>query len=135
MFRLIKRHAETRTEQSLGELFRMTRDFMLGAGTHRPAWKPITTARNHLGISLDSIAYLNLIPLATHGDLILPTFAIAYVRSTAKQLDLLKPEKVVIYGKGAYERFRELSDITSVKYIEQRNYSLAPLVRQWLARD
>jgi hypothetical protein len=135
VFRLIRQHAQIRTEQSLAELFRMTRDFMLGAGTYRPAWKPITAARNHLGLSLDSIAYLNLIPLATHGDLILPIFQAAYLRSTAKQLELLKPDKVVIYGKGAHKQFRELSDLTNVKYIEQRNYSLAPLVREWLGRD
>ncbi len=133
MFRLIRRHAELRTEQSLNELFRMMRDFMLGTGIHRPAWRPITAARNHLGLSLDTTAYLNLIPLATDGNLILPVFSAAYRRSTAKQLDLLKPEKIVVYGKGAYQQFRELSDLTNVRYIEQRNFSLAPSVKEWLA--
>jgi hypothetical protein len=135
LFRLIRRHAEIRTEESLVDLFRMTRDFMLGSGGHRPAWKPITAARNHLGLSLDSIAYLNLIPLATRGDLILPVFSDAYARSTAKQLKLLKPNKIVVYGKAAYQRFKELSDLPNVRYIEQRNFSLAPAVREWLASN
>lgn len=132
LFRLIKQHAETRTRESLGELFRMNRDFMLGI-THRPAWKPITAARNHLGLSLDSIAYLNLIPLATRGDMITPAFSDAFLRSTAMQFEVLKPDKVVLYGKGAYDRFRRLSGFSNVKYIEQRNYSLAPAVREWLS--
>jgi hypothetical protein len=133
MFRLIRRHSEVCTQESLTQLFRMTRDFMLGVAPYKPAWKPITAVRNHLGLSLDNIAYLNLIPLATQSDLIAPVYSRAYARSTRKQLELLKPDKIVVYGKGAYTRFGELWGRSSdVRYIEQRNYSLAPGVRKWL---
>jgi hypothetical protein len=134
MFRLIRQHAEIRTDESLRQLFQMTQDFMSGNAPYTPAWRPITAARKHLGLSLDSIAYLNLIPLATDGDRILPAFAEAYALSTEKQIDLLKPAKIVMFGKGAYKRFCDLSGRSSdTRYIEQRNYSHAPGVKAWLA--
>lgn len=95
-------------------------------------WRPIGAVNKHLGLSLDTIAYLNLIPLATHGDVIHADFGRAYAISTAKQLELLKPHKVVFYGKGAFERFRQLSNFPHVNYIEQRNFSMAPAVKAWL---
>lgn len=129
MFRLIRNHAKIGTNESLTQLFRMTRDFVA-------SWKPAVAANRHLGLQLDSIAYLNLIPLATRGDLILPAFTHAYDMSTKKQLEVLKPDKIVVYGKGAFDRFSELiGKSTQVRYIGQRDYSLAPSVRLWLGMN
>jgi hypothetical protein len=97
-------------------------------------WKPIKTAEKHLGLRLDAISYLNL-PLATHGDLIRPSFGEAYFLATAKQIELLGPDKIVFWGKGAYEKYCKIGgDPERVRYIEQRNNALAPSVRAWLMR-
>ncbi len=81
LFRLIRVHSSSRTSKSLKELFSMTRDFMRGIG-YTPAWKPITAVERHLGLSLDNIAYLNLIPLATYNNKIVPEFRKAFELST-----------------------------------------------------
>lgn len=82
------------------------------------------------------IAYLNLIPLATFNDRIVPEFRAAFERATSRQLELLEPAKVVFYGKGACGMFEELSrGRWPARYIEQRNFRDAPAVRQWLAQS
>ena len=114
-------------------MFAMTRKFMLGIG-YQPKWKPISAVRRHLDLELDNIAYLNLIPLATYGDKIGPAFEGAYRMSTGLQLRILRPQKIVVFGKGAYERFGGIGlDPWDVRYIEQRNYKDAERVRRWLA--
>ena len=85
MFRLIREHSETRSLDSIAELFSMMRSFMLGIG-YKPARKPITAVRRYLGLNLDNIGYLNLIPLITYGDRILPAFENVYEASTMIQL-------------------------------------------------
>ncbi len=132
LFRLIKQHTESRTIKSLNTLFTMMQKFMLGI-EYKPAWKPITAVRNHLYLRLDDIAYLNLIPLATYDDRIVPAFKEAFDLATKKQLKLLDPVRIVVYGKGAYENFIGVGgDEWDVRYIEQRNYQDAPDVRTWL---
>ena len=132
MFRLIRKHSERRSLATLEALFEMMRDFMLGIN-HKPRWKPVTAVQRHLDLELDNIAYLNLIPLATCGDRIGPSFKQAFCMSTALQLEHLNPEKIVVFGKGAYEKFLEIgTEPWDVRYIQQRNYKDASSVREWL---
>ena len=132
MFRRIRRHSQVRSNDSLRELFSMMRDFMLGI-SYKPAWKPVTAVTRHLGLVLDDIAYLNTIPLATGKDRIIPAFRSAFDRSTRLQLEHLNPDKIVVFGKGAYEKLREMGvDERDMRYIEQRNFKDAPSVRRWL---
>ena len=132
MFRMIQRHSQVRSDDSLGELFSMMRDFMLGI-SYKPAWKPVTAVTRHLGLVLDNIAYLNTIPLATYKDRIVPAFMSAFDRSTLLQLEHLNPDKIVVFGKGAYEELREMGvDEWDMRYIEQRNFKDAYSVKRWL---
>ena len=132
MFRRIQRHSQVRSDDSLRELFSMMRDFMLGI-SYKPAWKPVTAVTRHLGLVLDNIAYLNTIPLATYKDRIVPAFRSAFDRSTQLQLEHLNPDKIVVFGKGAYEKLQDMGvDEQDVRYIEQRNLKDAPSVKRWL---
>ncbi|MCE2458458.1 MAG: hypothetical protein J4G14_11695 [Dehalococcoidia bacterium] len=136
MFRLIRNHSQERSAESIVELFSMIRSFMLGIDYGR-AWIPITTVRRHLSLALDSVAYLNLIPLATSEDRIVPAFEYAYENSTMLQLQSLNPDKIVVFGKGTYDRFKYLggTDQYEARYVGQRSYSRdAPPVRRWLNR-
>lgn len=133
MFRLIRRHSDIRSGDTLEELFAMMRSFMLGIDCGR-AWKPITAVQRHLDLELDNIAYLNLIPLATYQDEIVPAFEQAFERSTRRQLKSLRPNKIVVFGKGAYDKFQEIgADPWDVRHIQQRNFGDAPAVKRWLA--
>ena len=104
MFRLIRAHSQERSARSIDTLFSMMRSFMLGLDYGRD-WKPITAVRRYLSLNLDDIVYLNLIPLATSGDRIVPKFDDAYGKSTMLQLQSLNPDKIVVFGKGAYDKF------------------------------
>ena len=133
LFRLIRRHSEARSADSLETLFSMTKKFMLGIPPFTPAWTPITVARNYLGLKLDTIAYLNLIPLATVNDRIVQ-FKQPFDAATRIQLELLDPAKIVVFGKGAYEMFQRLADPSyDVRYVGQRSFKKdARAVREWL---
>ena len=132
MFGLIQGHSALRSRDSLEELFAMMHDFMLGI-RYKPAWRPVSAVVRYLRLELDNIAYLNLIPLATCGDRIVPAFRQAFDTSTRLQLQHLRPDKIVVFGKGAYEKFQEIgTDPWDVRYIQQRNYKDAPSVREWL---
>ncbi len=132
MFELIREHSVTRSPDSLDALFGMMRDFMLGIN-YKPDWKPVTAVRRYLYLELDEIAYLNLIPLATYGDRIVPGFRQAFDISTRLQLEHLRPDKIVVFGKGAYEKFQELgAGSWDVRYMQQRNFRDAPSLREWL---
>ena len=133
MFHLIQKHSKERSTGSLEALFSMMRLFMRGQSGYKPTWPPIRAAERHLDLELDNIAYLNLIPLATTGDRIVPAFREAFERSTERQLGRLQPAKIVVYGKRAYEKFVELGGGKwQVRYIEQRDFKDAPSVRSWL---
>lgn len=133
MFRLIRNHGASRNSESLEALFSMMQKFMRGISPYYPSWRPITAAEKHLGLSLEDIAYLNLIPLATYSDRIVPEFRQAFDLSTRLQLEALKPDKIVVYGKGAFEKFQDLgTEVWDTRYIEQRNYNAAPSVRTWI---
>ncbi len=136
MFRRIRRHSRVRSDDSLGYLFSMMRSFMLGI-SYKPAWRPVTAFTRHLGLALDNIAYLNAIPLATYNDLIVPAaFRSAFDRSTRLQLGHLNPDKIVVFGKGAYEEVQKMGvDEWDMRYIEQRNFKDAPSVKSWLESD
>ena len=134
MFRLIRNHSQERSARSIATLFSMMRSFMLGIGYER-GWTPITAVRRHLSLDLDNIACLNLIPLATSGDRIVPAFEDAYEKSTILQLQSLNPDKIVVFGKGAYEKFERLggTEQYDARYVGQRSYRKdAPPVRRWL---
>ncbi len=134
MFRLIRNHSQESSAESIATLFSMMRSFMLGTSYGR-AWIPITAVRRHLGLKLDNIAYLNLIPLATTGDRIVPAFEDAYEKSTMLQLQSLNPDKIVVFGKGAYDKLEHLGGIDQydARYVGQRSYRKdAPPVRRWL---
>ena len=134
MFRLIRDHSVTRSADSIAELFSMMRSFMLGID-YKPAWIPITAVRRDLGLHLDNIGFLNLIPLATYGDRIVPAFGDAYEASTMIQLRSLNPDKIVVFGKGAYEKFAELGGTSEyeTRYLNRRKYKKdAHSVKRWL---
>ena len=136
MFRLIRNHSQRRSAESIAELFSMMRGFMLGISNGQ-AWIPITAVRRHLSLELDGIAYLNLIPLATFGDRIDPAFEDAYEKSTKLQLQSLNPDKIVVFGKGAYDKLEQLGGTGQydARYVGQRSYRKdAPPVRRWLKR-
>ena len=134
MFRLISKHSQVRTAESLNELFAMMRMFMRGV-RYRPAWRPITAVEKHLGQNLDKIAYLNLIPLATHNDRIVPAFRESFELSTKRQLKHLNPAKIVVFGKGAHDKFLELGGHQwDAWYLEQRNFKDAPKLKMWISR-
>jgi|AP95_1055475.scaffolds.fasta_scaffold144027_1 hypothetical protein len=107
--------------------------FMLGIRPFTLVWRPITAIRKHLGLKLDVIAYLNLIPLATYNDRIALEFKQAFDRATRIQLELLEPTKIMVSGKGVYEKFQQLRGHShNVRYVEQRNCQDAPAVKEWL---
>ena len=136
MLRLIGNHSQERSDASIAELFSMMRAFMLGIGYGR-AWIPITAVRRHLGLNLDDITYLNLIPLATYGDQIETAFEDAYQQSTMLQMRALNPDKIVVFGKRAHEKFERLGGTRQYdsRYVGQRSYKKdAPPVRRWLNR-
>ena len=136
MFDLIRIHSKCRSADSLNDLFVMMRSFMKGID-YKPAWKPITAVREHLKLDLDDMAYLNLIPLATCGDRIVPAFEDAYRLSTMLQLQSLDPGKVIVFGKGAYQKFERLGGTSEYDslHVGQRSYKKdAPPVRRWLKR-
>lgn len=64
MFDLIRRHSRIKSSESLQDLFSMMRRFMVGNGYGAP-WGVVEDVETHIHLNLDSIAYLNLIPLAT----------------------------------------------------------------------
>lgn len=133
MFRLIRHHSRTRSMDSLECLFTMMRSFMLGID-YKPKWRPISAIEGNLGLKLDTIAYLNLIPLATCGDKIIhAAFKGGFARSTKRQLRLLNPHKIIVYGKGAYDEFQRIGlDPWDVRYIRQRDYKNIPQIKKWL---
>lgn len=134
MFCLIRKHSQERSAESIVELFSMMRGFMLGIDYGR-GWKPITAVRRHLSLDLDNIAYLNLIPLATSGDKIVPAFEDAYKKSTMLQLQSLNPDKIVVFGKGPYKMFERLggTDQYDAHHVGQRSYRRdSPPVKRWL---
>ena len=107
MFDLIRRHSRNRSTDSLQDLFSMMRRFMIGDGYGVP-WGVVEDVETHIHLELDGIAYLNVIPLATHGDTInLATCRHAYERSTKHQIDLLEPHKILFHGKSPYDKFHQ----------------------------
>ena len=107
MFDLIRSHARNRSADSLSDLFSMMGRFMQGHGYGSP-WGVVQDIEGHLDLELDCIAYLNVIPLATHGDTIrLATCKQAYQKSTKLQLTLLEPHKILFHGKTPYEYFHK----------------------------
>ena len=106
MFRLIRSHSENRSSESLAELFSMMKKFMRGI-EYGSAWEPVTIAEKDFCLNLNEIAYLNLIPLATYGNKIPPKSQEVFEMSTKRQLEILNPDKILVYGKGAYDKFDE----------------------------
>ncbi len=108
MFELIKHHSAERSAGSLERLFRMMRGLLSGDGYGAP-WPWVEdVVNNNFHLNLDKIAYLNLIPLATHGDnFTLATYKHTYDRSTRLQLHLLEPDKILFHGKAPYDRFQK----------------------------
>ena len=140
MFNLIRKHSEKRSEKSLNALFSMMREFMLGSRVGRRGWGPIENVHKHIGLELDNIAYLNLIPLAMQGeDFDLKTLREPYEISTKLQIRLLKPSKILFYGKMPYENFTDWDngdwDVCYLKRIrrnleiDKRKFSR---VKRWL---
>ena len=141
MFDLIRQHSRTRSAGSLQALFSMMRRFMSGNGYGAP-WGVVEDMESHIHLVLDNLAYLNVIPLATHDDKIsLATCKSAYERSTRRQLSLLDPHKILFHGKAPYDAFRRW-DTDSAQwdsdYLERiyGNVKCDPVkfnrVRQWL---
>ena len=134
LFDLIRQLAHHRSTSSLNQLFAMMMEYF--SFPNNNVWRPLKLAKNHLGLDWNSIAYLNLIPLTTYNDRIVPAFRKAFELSTKKQLDVLAPAKIVVVGKGAHDKFNQVSDGRwDSRYIEPRNPRKdAPSVKQWLKR-
>ena len=131
LFGHIRQLASHRSMASLNKLFAMMMEFFSFPDDR--VWRPLKLAKNRLGLDWNSIAYLNLIPLATYKDRIVPEFRKAFELSSKRQLVILAPAKIVIFGKGAHEDFQRLSGGKwQSRYIEQRNFKDAPSVRRWL---
>ena len=118
MFGSIRNHSKERSSESLTSLFSVMRKFMLGTRPGRNPWGPIRDVCmcDYIGLKLDDIAYLNLIPLTTkpksNGDerIDLVAFGEAYKKSTKLQLKFLKPDKILFFGKGPYDQFKRWDD-------------------------
>ena len=134
LFEQIRQLANHRSVASLNKLFAMMMEFF--SFPDERVWRPLKCAKNYLGLDWNSIAYLNLIPLATYNDRIVPEFRKAFELSTKQQLDVLAPAKIVVVGKGAHDKFNQvLGGRRDSRYIEPRNPRKdAPSVKQWLKR-
>ncbi|MCY4578852.1 MAG: hypothetical protein OXD31_07370 [Chloroflexi bacterium] len=148
MFDLIRTHSNQRSDKSLQMLFVMMRKFLLGIDGHGPAWTPVKDVERHFALTIDEIAYLNIIPLATvpnsNGDerIDLATFGEAYKRSTKLQLELLMPNKILIFGAGPHTQFKKWQsgiDQLDFKYVKRRrggDIDVEPKrfaqIREWL---
>ena len=126
MFKLIRNHSKEKSSESLDALFLMMREFMLGARDGRRAWGPIEDVQEYIGLNLDDIAYLNLIPLSTQkSNFELKTLKEPYTISTRRQIRLLKPAKILFFGKTPHEKFKEWDRKwwkdrkSDVKYVER----------------
>ena len=137
LFDMIRKHSQESSSESLESLFALMPEFMLGGryvgGKRRRGWKSIAMVEKRLGLRLNNIAYLNLNPLTLTHKKIVPEYKEAFELSTKKQLKVLNPDKIVIYGKGAHDRFVEWEgNRWDVRYVEQRNYKNVPDVKRWL---
>ena len=126
MFKLIRKHSRAKSSESLDALFLMMREFMLGARDGRRAWGPIEDVQEYIGLNLDDIAYLNLIPLSTQkSNFELKTLREPYTISTRRQIRLLKPYKILFFGKTPYKKFKTWDRKwwkdrkSGVKYVER----------------
>ena len=135
MFDKIREHSNERTSESLEDLFELMPEFMLGGrivdGKSRPKWTSVRTVEKHLNLCLDEIAYLNLNPLTLTHTRIVSQYREAFELSTKRQLTVLNPDKIIIYGKGAYDKFVDWADNKWKKracYLLQAQYanSLSP---------
>jgi len=132
----IRTHGENRLSTSLDALFALMPEFMLGHRQGRKPWRLISVMQKHLGLELDDIAYLNLSPLSPYEPGINPAFRDVFELSTKRQLEALNPDKVVVLGKGVYEKFRQWSgDRWDTRHIQQRNFKDTPSVREWLISE
>ena len=113
---------------------------MRGDGYGAP-WGVVEDVEKHIHLELDSIAYLNLIPLATLGNNLTVTNKHAYERSTKCQLRLLNPHKILFHGKTPYNKFHEWESNSArwdTNYLERiyRNVKYDPHkfaeVKEWL---
>ena len=132
MLKLIANHSRERSLESLLKLFSVMPEYMLGERVGRRAWAPMSVVKK-LELSLDNIVLLNLIPLCHSNSGIIPAFRDAFEISTKRQLEDLKPDKIVVFGKGAYDCLMNWGGREwDVRYIEQRNHENVSAVRRWL---
>ena len=111
MFDKIRRHGKERSLVSLEDLFSMMRKFMLGTRHGRREWPPIRNVREYINLEIDDIAYLNLVPLCTKKNKFsFKTLQEPYKKSTKLQIQLLKPDKILFYGKVPHDKFRQWED-------------------------
>ena len=133
MLERIRTHSRERSPESLNALFALMPDSMLGHRPRRKPWRLVSIMQKHLGLNLDDVAYLNLSPLSPYEQGINPAFRDVFELSTLRQIEALNPDKVVVLGKGVYERFSQWSGGRwDTRHIQQRNFKDAPSVRRWL---
>ena len=132
MLKQIRNHSNERTLESLRTMFSLMPEYMLGERVGRRAWAPMAIVKK-LELSLDNVVLLNLIPLCHRNAGIVPAFKDAFEISTKRQLEVLKPDKIVVFGKGAYDCFMNWGGREwNVRHIAQRNHENVPAVRRWL---
>ena len=123
MFELIRHLSHSRSADSLQQLFSMMRRFMTGNSYGTP-WGVAEDMEKYIYLTLDDIAYLNLIPLATHDNKVsLATCKHAYERSTRLQIRMLHPHKILFHGNASYDRFHqwETEDVRwDTNYLKRR---------------
>ena len=131
LFDMIRKHSQEASSESLESLFALMPEFMLGGryvgDKRRRGWKSIATVEKHLGLRLNNIAYLNLNPLTLiRTEILTEYYKEAFELSTKKQLKVLNPDKIVIYGKGAYDNFVKWEGNRwrkRVRYLFQERYA------------
>ena len=121
MFEKIQRLSSGRSLETLEDLLSTMREFMLGTRPGRREWGPIRDVRKYIGLNLENIAYLNLVPLCTQGNKFnLKTLQEPYRKSTKLQIKLLKPDKILFYGKVPHDKFEQWeSEQWDVCYLER----------------
>ena len=140
MFDKIRSHSLERSPESLNALFSMMREFMLGTRYGRREWGPIRDVREYIDLKLDDIAYLNLVPLCTKGNKFnFKTLQEPYKNSTKLQIQLLKPEKILFYGKVPHDKFKQWEggqwDVCYLERIQgniKRDWKKFADVKEWL---
>ncbi len=116
LFGVTKEFSKLGTTAAFWNMCNFRKRFMEGSATGR-AWAPYKRLIEPIGLNLSSIAYLNLIPLATYRDTLTPKRLCenAFARSILRQVEELRPSKIIFFGQKPYELFHEWYPDTNIR--------------------